>query len=70
MSSYPVAYKLLSDEAKIIDLSSFSLLSDDQITELKQRIDKSQKVCSVEHNGRITERLHRNGRSGDSLLTQ
>ena len=46
------------------------MLSNDQITELKKRIDKSLEVRSVEHNGRITEQLYSNGRAGDRLLKQ
>ena len=47
-----------------------SVLSDDQIAELKLRINKSREFHSAEHNGRITERFCHNDRSSDRLLKQ
>ena len=45
-----------------------SVLSVVQIAKLKKRIDESRKVCSVERNGKISERLRSNNCSRDRLL--
>ena len=47
-----------------------SVLSDVQIAKLKERIDRSWKIRSAEHNGQITKRLQSAGHSSDKLLTQ
>ena len=55
---------------KQTQVHGMSMLSDVQFAELKKRIDKPRKVRSVKCNGRITERLRRNGHSGDRLIKQ
>ena len=47
-----------------------SVLSDDRIAELKNRIDISRKIRSAKPNGRIVERSRRSGRSTDTKLLE
>ena len=44
------------------------MLSNEQIAELKNRIDRSRKIRSAKPNGRIVERSRRSGRSTDTKL--
>ena len=44
------------------------VLSDERITELKNRIDRSRKIRSAKPNRHIVERSRRSGRSSDTKL--
>ena len=46
----------------------YLLLSDDQIAELKSRINRSCKIGLAKPNGCIVERSHSSGRSTDTRL--
>ena len=59
---------VLAERNSHIDINVATVLSDERIAELKNRIDRSRKIRSAKPNGRIVERSRSSGRSIDTKL--